>query len=628
MNIIRSDISLLTFLILGVSLEYTVTTCDGFGLVLTKPTSPTLISLSALQRTRFSLLEFEKAVSSRSTTSTRSGLLQSSRFLLIRNSASKNGNDATGAATSSPTNDDDNESKEEGIEIQEIVPDNIATGRNESITESSSSDVDTTKSPIPSDGDEISLPVADSVAASLSEEQKLPENNDDSVEEAYRVAMEEDAEWFQEFIASINEGGIDSARSDGSFNSGDTIKDIMMVDDEAAASDDMNDKSYLQENFKDNSGDARNGDRIITETRDETSVRKDGFETEEKNEATSRQQSKAGRTDLTMNDDKVVDDKGVLLQNPQEEWHEQNDDPDDDNSNYSDYDYPTRRRTPQSSAERRRQRPEGQERSRASATPSEPRRRPSFSEEGPTRRQPPQRRRARQTYPSPDSNNERLKRRRPSNNRDPPPRDDLGKDVDFWPDYQTFRQNLRREAQMRLSIIGPDFKDMIKSESLLRAKLYKEWLGFLETVQDDDGTDDYDDYDYEPTRRRTKRANRNDANERLASGATSNGRRSQTRRRKRVGESDMEQTVRLSREDRIRQKLKMQKMVKELMEQDKQEEENVRQNVELQQQQQPRKRRLNQDQQKRPRRQPRQEQQIQDGRSSETSLRYDNDYEE
>ena len=82
---------------------------------------------------------------------TRSGLLQSSHFLLIQNSALKNGNNATGAAILSPTNDDYNESKEEDIEMQEIVPDNIATGRNESITESSSLDLDTTESPIASD---------------------------------------------------------------------------------------------------------------------------------------------------------------------------------------------------------------------------------------------------------------------------------------------------------------------------------------------------------------------------------------------------------------------------------------------------------------------------------------------
>ena len=48
---------------------------------------------------------------------------------------------------------------------------------------------------------------------------------------------------------------------------------------------------------------------------------------------------------------KIVDDKCVLLQNPKEEWYGQNDDTNKDDSNYSDYNYPTRRRTLQPSVE-------------------------------------------------------------------------------------------------------------------------------------------------------------------------------------------------------------------------------------------------------------------------------------
>ena len=48
------------------------------------------------------------------------------------------------------------------------------------------------------------------------------------------------------FIANINKDGIDSTRSDSSIKSSNTMKDIMMVGDEAAASDDMKNKGICK----------------------------------------------------------------------------------------------------------------------------------------------------------------------------------------------------------------------------------------------------------------------------------------------------------------------------------------------------------------------------------------------
>ena len=59
-------------------------------------------------------------VLSKCTISTRSGLLQSSRFLLIQNSALKNGNNATGATIFSPTNDEHNKLKDEILKCKEL----------------------------------------------------------------------------------------------------------------------------------------------------------------------------------------------------------------------------------------------------------------------------------------------------------------------------------------------------------------------------------------------------------------------------------------------------------------------------------------------------------------------------
>ena len=57
---------------------------------------------------------------------------------------------------------------------------------------------------------------------------------------------------------------------------------------------------------------------------------------------------------------------------------------------------------------------------------------------------------------------------------DPPP-----PDSPIWVDMDTFRDLLRREAGLRLRILGEDWADVVKDESNWRLSLYKEWLWAL-----------------------------------------------------------------------------------------------------------------------------------------------------
>lgn len=56
----------------------------------------------------------------------------------------------------------------------------------------------------------------------------------------------------------------------------------------------------------------------------------------------------------------------------------------------------------------------------------------------------------------------------------------------FWMDLPTFRDFLRKEAQFRLQILGPDWKESVLDESRWRYDLYKTWLTLL-----DDGVGEY-----------------------------------------------------------------------------------------------------------------------------------------
>ena len=52
-------------------------------------------------------------------------------------------------------------------------------------------------------------------------------------------------------------------------------------------------------------------------------------------------------------------------------------------------------------------------------------------------------------------------------------------DENFWMDAETFTSFLRKEAQLRLSILGPSWSDAVKGESRWRLKIYKNWLGLV-----------------------------------------------------------------------------------------------------------------------------------------------------
>ncbi|CAB9521750.1 expressed unknown protein [Seminavis robusta] len=50
----------------------------------------------------------------------------------------------------------------------------------------------------------------------------------------------------------------------------------------------------------------------------------------------------------------------------------------------------------------------------------------------------------------------------------------------YWMDIDTFRDLLRKEAEIRLRLVGDDFEDAVKEECDWRLKLYKDWLWKLD----------------------------------------------------------------------------------------------------------------------------------------------------
>ncbi|GFH47008.1 hypothetical protein CTEN210_03483 [Chaetoceros tenuissimus] len=64
--------------------------------------------------------------------------------------------------------------------------------------------------------------------------------------------------------------------------------------------------------------------------------------------------------------------------------------------------------------------------------------------------------------------------------------DQFGETDTIWMDIPTFKQYLRREADLRLSILGPDWEDWVRGESDWRLNLYKKWLGVVENGFGDD----------------------------------------------------------------------------------------------------------------------------------------------
>ena len=71
----------------------------------------------------------------------------------------------------------------------------------------------------------------------------------------------------------------------------------------------------------------------------------------------------------------------------------------------------------------------------------------------------------------------------------------------FWMDIPTFKQYLRREAELRLSILGPDWEEWVKGESNWRLNLYEGWL---ELIEDGVGDDVFEDISYAPPEMRSR----------------------------------------------------------------------------------------------------------------------------
>ena len=128
-----------------------------------------------------------------------------------------------------------------------------------------------------------------------------------------------------------------------------------------------------------------------------------------------------------------------------------------------------------------------------------------------------------------DDGNNRVKRRRPERSADPfedrneirkkklrkgPDRErrrqrqskresdmDESKASSLWMDMPTFKQYLRREAELRLSILGPDWEEWVRGESDWRLNLYKGWLELLE---DGVGEDVFEEISYAPPDMRSR----------------------------------------------------------------------------------------------------------------------------
>jgi hypothetical protein len=78
------------------------------------------------------------------------------------------------------------------------------------------------------------------------------------------------------------------------------------------------------------------------------------------------------------------------------------------------------------------------------------------------------------------------------------------KSSSIWMDIPTFKQYLRREADLRLSILGPDWEGWVKGESDWRLNLYQGWL---DIVEDGVGDDVFEDISYAPAEMRTRSRN-------------------------------------------------------------------------------------------------------------------------
>ena len=96
---------------------------------------------------------------------------------------------------------------------------------------------------------------------------------------------------------------------------------------------------------------------------------------------------------------------------------------------------------------------------------------------------------------------ERRGRRRSSKRSDNDEGDMRGESSALWMDIPTFKQYLRREADLRLMILGPDWEDWVKGESDWRLDLYGKWLN---VVENGIGDDIMDEMSYVPETERQK----------------------------------------------------------------------------------------------------------------------------
>jgi hypothetical protein len=101
----------------------------------------------------------------------------------------------------------------------------------------------------------------------------------------------------------------------------------------------------------------------------------------------------------------------------------------------------------------------------------------------------------------------------------------------FWMDLPTFKEFLRTEAKLRLTILGPDWKESVLDESRWRFDLYKRWLFLLNDGVGENPLYTYGDRPSQPQRRRASRRD-------MVYGSPSRRERSSDQRPRRSGRNE------------------------------------------------------------------------------------------
>lgn len=83
---------------------------------------------------------------------------------------------------------------------------------------------------------------------------------------------------------------------------------------------------------------------------------------------------------------------------------------------------------------------------------------------------------------------DKVRRRQPIMSKTGKTIDEIQPEGSFWPSLPNFKQFLRQESELRLMILGPDFAETLRNEAKWRLNLYEKWLILLEDGYGEDET--------------------------------------------------------------------------------------------------------------------------------------------